>query len=84
MAAVYEGRRVGLERRVAIKILRPELAENESNVRRFLREAKAASAISHPNVVSIEVTRAGKVRRAKLYYMKGRHGKSARIKEKLS
>ncbi|MBX7083404.1 MAG: serine/threonine protein kinase, partial [Nannocystaceae bacterium] len=54
MAAVYEGRRVGLERRVAIKILRPELAENESNVRRFLREAKAASAISHPNVVSIE------------------------------
>ncbi len=54
MAAVYEGRRLGLERRVAIKILRPELAENESNVRRFLREAKAASSIQHPNIVSIE------------------------------
>ena len=31
---------------------------------------------------SIKVTRRGKVRRAKLYYLRGRRGKSARIKEK--
>ena len=37
-----------------------------------------------PSIDKIEVLKVGKVRRAKLYYMKGRHGKSARIKEKLS
>lgn len=36
-----------------------------------------------PSIEKIEVIKAGKVRRAKLYYMKGRQGKSARIKEKL-
>jgi serine/threonine-protein kinase len=54
MAAVYEARRVGLERRFAVKILRPELAESESNVKRFLREARAAASVQHPNIVSIE------------------------------
>jgi len=37
-----------------------------------------------PSVDKIEFVKAGKVRRAKLYYMKGRQGKSARIKEKVS
>ena len=37
-----------------------------------------------PSVDKIEFVKAGKVRRAKLYYMKGRQGKSARIREKLS
>ncbi len=36
-----------------------------------------------PNIESIEVVRRGKVRRAKLYYLRGRQGKSARIKEKM-
>lgn len=36
-----------------------------------------------PNVAGIEVTRRGKVRRAKLYYLRERSGKSARIKERL-
>ena len=53
MAAVYEGRRIGLDRRFAIKIMRPELAEQESNVKRFLREARSAAAIEHMNIVSI-------------------------------
>ncbi len=35
-----------------------------------------------PNIEKIEVTRAGKVRRAKLYYLRKRRGKAARIKEK--
>ncbi len=35
-----------------------------------------------PNIEKIEVTRAGKVRRAKLTYLRGRRGKAARIKEK--
>ncbi len=36
-----------------------------------------------PLIASIEVKRKGSVRRAKLYYMRGRSGKSARIKEKI-
>lgn len=36
-----------------------------------------------PNIDKIEVLRRGKVRRAKLYYLRGRKGKAARIKEKL-
>jgi len=37
-----------------------------------------------PNIEKIELIRRGKVRRARLYYLRGRKGKSARIKEKLS
>ena len=37
-----------------------------------------------PSLDKIEVIRRGKVRRAKLFYLRGRKGKSARIKEKLS
>ncbi len=37
-----------------------------------------------PSIDKIEFVKAGKVRRAKLYYMRGRQGKSARIKEKLT
>ena len=36
-----------------------------------------------PNVVKVEVTRHGKVRRAKLYYLRDRVGKSAKVKEKI-
>jgi large subunit ribosomal protein L19 len=39
--------------------------------------------ITSPTIDKIEVMKLGKVRRAKLYYMKGRQGKAARIKEKL-
>ena len=37
-----------------------------------------------PNIEKIEVLRRGKVRRARLYYLRGRKGKAARIKEKLT
>jgi large subunit ribosomal protein L19 len=39
--------------------------------------------ILSPSIEKIEFVKAGKVRRAKLFYLKGRQGKSARIKEKL-
>ena len=39
--------------------------------------------IVSPSIDKIEIVKEGKVRRAKLYYMKGRQGKAARIKEKL-
>lgn len=39
--------------------------------------------IVSPSIDKIEIVKVGKVRRAKLYYLKGRQGKAARIKEKL-
>ncbi|UXP33125.1 50S ribosomal protein L19 [Reichenbachiella agarivorans] len=39
--------------------------------------------LASPNIDKIEVLRKGKVRRAKLYYLRGRKGKAARIKDKL-
>lgn len=40
--------------------------------------------VASPNIESIKVIRKGKVRRARLFYLRGRQGKSARIKEKIS
>jgi predicted Ser/Thr protein kinase len=53
MGAVYEGFDKGLDRHVALKVLAPELARNESSVARFLTEARAVARINHPNVVQI-------------------------------
>lgn len=39
--------------------------------------------IISPNIAKVEVLKVGKVRRAKLYYMRGRQGKAARIREKI-
>ncbi|MCL4164208.1 UNVERIFIED_CONTAM: hypothetical protein GTU68_053860 [Idotea baltica] len=40
--------------------------------------------IASPNIDTITIVRRGKVRRARIFYLKGRQGKSARIKERLS
>ena len=39
--------------------------------------------VNSPSIASIEIVRKGKVRRAKLYYLRDRYGKSARLKESL-
>ena len=51
MGAVYRARQVSVSRDVAVKILRPELAEDEDIVRRFENEAAAVSRLRHPNTV---------------------------------
>jgi len=53
MAEVYLARDQLLDRRVALKILFPELSVDRSFVERFRREAQAAANLSHPNVVSV-------------------------------
>ncbi len=53
MATVYSGVDTVLRRRVAIKILRPQFAEDEEFVRRFYSEAQHAAKLSHPNIVNI-------------------------------
>jgi serine/threonine-protein kinase len=54
MATVYEGIDLRLDRIVAVKIMHPHLAQNEDFVSRFIKEARAAAALSHPNIVSIQ------------------------------
>ena len=53
MANVYLAMDTILDRRVAVKILRGDLASDEKFVRRFQREAIAASSLSHPNIVEM-------------------------------
>ena len=54
MATVYKGIDLRLDRIVAVKIMHPHLAQNEDFVSRFIKEARAAAALSHPNIVSIQ------------------------------
>lgn len=53
MANVYLARDTILDRKVAVKILRGDLADDEKFVRRFQREAISASSLSHTNIVEI-------------------------------
>ncbi len=53
MGAVYEAEQLALGRRVAIKVLHAHMASDEDIVRRFEREARATTAIGHPNIVEV-------------------------------
>jgi eukaryotic-like serine/threonine-protein kinase len=53
MATVYEAVDSRLDRTVALKVMHPGLAEDEEFVSRFIREAKSAARLSHPNVVAV-------------------------------
>jgi serine/threonine-protein kinase len=53
MADVYLARDLLLDRPVAVKVLFPEYAKEETFVERFRREAQAAANLSHPNIVAI-------------------------------
>lgn len=53
MANVYKARDIILDRLVAVKVLQPQFSKDEQFIRRFRREAQAATSLAHPNVVSI-------------------------------
>ena len=53
MGVVYEAIQLNLSRKVALKILNEELAARPEFLQRFEREAKAAAALNHPNVVQV-------------------------------
>ena len=53
MGLVYRAEQRILGRTVALKVIRPEIAESGDYRARFLREARFAAAVDHPNVVSV-------------------------------
>jgi Tol biopolymer transport system component/predicted Ser/Thr protein kinase len=53
MGVVYKARDIHLDRFVAVKILPPEKVVDPERKRRFVQEAKAASALSHPNIIHV-------------------------------
>ncbi len=72
MGHVYLAMDTRLGRQVAIKILSPDLAQDPSNLQRFLQEARLASSLSHPNIAYIhEIGQAGGMHFLAMEYIEG-------------
>ena len=86
MVKVVEGERIRTQAYEGVVIARSNKGVQSNFTVRKLSYGEGVERVFplySPNVVEIQVMRRGKVRRAKLYYLRGRTGKSARIAEKL-
>ena len=82
MATVYLAHDIALDRKVAIKIMNPQILTGEGMVDRFKREARTAAALSHPHIIPIYVVReTPRILYFVMKFVQGR-GLDAIIKEK--
>ena len=73
MGEVYLARDARLDRKIALKVLPPHYALDHDRANRFMKEARAASALSHPNVATIyDVGESDGVRFIAMEYVEGR------------
>jgi eukaryotic-like serine/threonine-protein kinase len=85
MGEVYLAHDTELERDVALKILASDVAANQQRMQRFIQEAKAASALNHPNIITIhEVGQAEGLRFIATEYIKGENLRQRLRREQLS
>ncbi|MDB5317500.1 MAG: ribosomal protein [Rhodospirillales bacterium] len=87
MVKVVEGERIRTQAYEGVVIARSNRGVNSNFTVRKLSYGEGVERVFplfSPNVAEIIVVRRGKVRRAKLYYLRGRTGKAARIQEKLA
>ena len=72
MGSVYKARQVTMDRIVALKILRPDLARDAEFVKRFSREARASAKLNHPNIMQgIDVGQDGEHHYFAMEYLEG-------------
>jgi len=73
MGVVYRALDTRLGRAVVLKVLRPEFVADPDRKRRFVQEAKAASALNHPNIITIyDIDQAGGVDFIAMEYVRGK------------
>ena len=83
MGAVYQARDVELDRPVALKVIRPELATNSTILQRFKQELILAREVTHPNVVRIfDLGTADGVKFITMEYVEGQDLKSLLLERK--
>ena len=72
MGEVYLAEDLKLRRKVALKLLPSAFTEHEDRLRRFEQEARAASALNHPSIITIyEIGEAGRIRYIATEYVEG-------------
>ncbi len=73
MGVIYKARDLHLDRFVALKILPPGKVADPERKRRFVQEAKAASPLNHPNIVTIhDITQEGGTDFIAMEYVEGK------------
>jgi len=72
MGDIYKAKHISMDRTVALKILKPSLSRDKAFIRRFIREARSAGRLNHPNIIQIyDVGRENNIYYFSMEYVEG-------------